>query len=340
MKCSLKPIFWAVGCIALVALLMAPALAGSPSSRDDDRANLVHPGDVIYSGIDLWVTADDGMTYSSFLENPIPAGFFCEGSEPFSGIMTLKGGGLGTVPAGILGEADTIIHRMDDAVFDKDGVAMTRVKFLALSLLSAQPLQTECGQFQAAIRLKGEQPVTSMRIERTEPNGGLFSATLSVNAKVIFTPLQGSESSRLELEQNIRFAPNQSVWARQGGASARAVQHYARVDVDGDGHAETVIPGHSNFRPGYMVKDGGLARATFQEISQAVAVRLCPATIAPINQPTMTCPAGCHCSQWASFDDNNVNEDCLQTRKCIHCHCPWGWIVPVEDVIGVGGVSN
>ncbi|MEE8585264.1 MAG: hypothetical protein V3T83_10480 [Acidobacteriota bacterium] len=332
MKHSLKPIFWAVSCIALAALLTAPALAGSSSSRDDERSNLIHPGDVIYSGADLWVTADDGMTYSSFLDNPIPAGFFCEGSEPFSGVMALKGGGLNTVPQGILGEADTIIHRMDDAVFDKDGVAYTRVKFLALSLASAEPVQTGCGQFQAAIRLKGEQPVTSMRIERTEPNGGFYSATLSVNARVIFTPLQGEASKRLELEQNIRFAPNHSVWARQNGTSAQAVQHYARVDVDGDGHAETVIPGPSNFRPGYLVKDGALARATFQEISQAVAIQPCLATVPPNGTPTMTCPRGCHCSQWASFDDDDdLNDACLQTTQCIHCHCTYGFIYPGEE---------
>jgi hypothetical protein len=207
-------------------------------------------------------------------------------------------------------------------------VAHTRVQFLALSLLSAQPLQTECGQFQAAIRLKGLQPVTSMRIERTSPNGGLYSATLSVRAKVTFTPLQGEASHKLELEQNIRFTANQSVWGRQDGVGAPAVEHYARVDVDGDGHAETVIPGPTNFRPGFQVKDGRLSRATFQAISQAVAIQLCPRTIAQPGQPTMTCPAGCHCSAWASFDDDDPDDRCLQTAQCIHCHCTYGWIYP------------
>ncbi|MEE8583687.1 MAG: hypothetical protein V3T83_02430, partial [Acidobacteriota bacterium] len=160
MKRSLNFLLWAGLCIALAALLSAPALASS--SRDDNRAQAVPSEDVIYSGVDLWVTPADSRTYSDFAGNPIPAGFFCEGSAPFSGVIAFTGGGLESVPAGILGDSDTIIYRMDDAIFDKDGVATTRVKFLALSLASLEPLQTECGQFRAEIRLHGAQPVTSM----------------------------------------------------------------------------------------------------------------------------------------------------------------------------------
>ena len=272
MKRSLKQAFLMGCCLALASLLLVPALA---SSRDDNGNKLVDPQDVIYSGTDIWVTPADGMTFSDFSHQPIPAGFFCEGSAPFTAKVAFKGGGLNTVPTGILGDADTVIYRMDDAVFDGDGVATTGVKFLALSLLSIEPLQTECGQFHARIRLQGEQPVTSMRIERRGPDSGIYSATLSVNAKVSFTPVAGQTARPLELSKSVNFAPNRSVWARQPGANSPAVQNYARIDVDGDGQAETAIPGPSNFKPGYVMQEGQLAWATLQ---QQFSDGFCPAT--------------------------------------------------------------
>lgn len=307
----------AVGCcIALAVLLAAPALASS--SRDDDRADLVNPEDVIHSGIDMWVTHPTSGTYSSFKEDPIPAGFFCEGSQPFAGLIRFQGGGLETVPAGILGEADTIIHRMDDAVFSKDGVATTRVKFLALSLASMEPFETECGQFHATIRLNGEQPVTSMRIERTDDlNSGAYSATLAVDAKVTFTPLQGGQP--LVFLQSVRFAPNHSVWAREPGYTAQSAPNYAQVDVDGDGHAETVIPGPSNFHPGFTLQNGVLARTSSTE-KIAQPIDDCHAGGPP---GSVICDPECHCDFTANWGDPD-DTVCWQRFACKHCHCPWG----------------
>lgn len=315
MKRSLRSVFVAGCCLALAALLAAPALASS--ARDDNPSNQADPDNVIFSGIDLWVTHAASGTYSSFEEDPIPAGFFCEGSEPFTGRIAFQGGGLETVPAGILGDADTIIYRMDDAVFNADGVATTRVKFLALSLASIEPLETECGKFHAAIRLNGVQPVTSMRIERTDDlDGGTYSATLAVEAKVTFTPVEGGEP--LVFLQSVQFAPNHSVWARQPGYMAQSSRNYARVDQDGDGHAETVIPGPSNFYPGFALQGGVLARA--QTSQQLIKAQCLDAGGPPGN---VVCDPECHCDPTAEWGDD-PDTVCWQIYNCKHCHCPWG----------------
>ena len=321
MKQLLRQAFLVGCCLALASLLLIPALA---SSRDENPNKLVDPQDVIYSGTDIWVTPADGMTFSDFSQQPIPAGFFCEGSAPFTAKVAFKGGGLNSVPAGILGEADTVIYRMDNAVFNGDGVAITDVKFLALSLLSIEPLQTECGQFHARIRLQGEQSVTSMRIERRGQDSGIYSAVLSVNAKVSFTPVVGQTAEPLELSQSVRFAPNHSVWARQPGANSPALQNYARIDVDGDGHAETTIPGPSNFKPGYVLQEGQLAWATLQqEFSDGFCPILIGAASATSTSLEAIARARCHCDptvEWTS-DPDCANWD---TSQCSHMHCPGG----------------
>ncbi|HEY9420289.1 MAG TPA: hypothetical protein VIW92_02655, partial [Thermoanaerobaculia bacterium] len=102
---------------------------------------------VIQNGIDAFSTPGDGSTFVDFAKKPIPAGFFCPGSAPFTGKVAFKGEPIVTGTPGALGTTDTIVQRLDDAAFNKRGVARTRVQFRALSLKSLAPLATECGKF-------------------------------------------------------------------------------------------------------------------------------------------------------------------------------------------------
>src|SRR4029077_3421111 len=45
----------------------------------------------IYPGMDLFVTPGGGATKQDFSTNPIPAGFFGPGSDPFTGTITYGG---------------------------------------------------------------------------------------------------------------------------------------------------------------------------------------------------------------------------------------------------------
>src|SRR4029077_7793707 len=129
---------------------------------------------------------------TSFAPQPIPAGFFCEGSQPFTGTVVLKGDPLAVAPANSLGAIDTVVRRLDDAAFNAKGEATTRIQLMGLSMVSAKPIETSCGAYDIAISLAGEQPTTTMRIFKTDAMGGTYSAPLALNVRAVFTPVQGA----------------------------------------------------------------------------------------------------------------------------------------------------
>jgi hypothetical protein len=135
---------------------------------------------VIYNGIDLWRTVSNGSTYVDFSKNPLPAGFFCHKSEPFSDRIGFKGVPVATNVPGGLGQTDTIVQRLDNAVFNKKGVAFTRIQVRSLNFEGLAPVKTTCGLFIARVSLDGEQPITRMRIVRESSSGGRFFAPIHV----------------------------------------------------------------------------------------------------------------------------------------------------------------
>jgi hypothetical protein len=251
-----------VAILAGLALLLAvPAFAGDA---------------IITNGIDLWRTPGDGGTFFNFAREPLPAGFFCASSAPFTGRIVFQGVPIKTQPASALRQADTIIQRLDDAAFTKslpairpfalrgnDGtvrqvdasffrgqeVAVTRLQAKAISFVGLQPVETGCGAFTATASLAGEQPVTEMIIVRDNEQGGHFFAPLSLNIKITFTPVAGG--APLEVARSIRFpAKRLSVWSDAQGRRA-GYDGFVGVDSDIDGKVDVVLPGTSNFAAGF-----------------------------------------------------------------------------------------
>jgi hypothetical protein len=182
--------------VVLAALVLAFLVGLSPLAADP----------VITRGIDVFTTTDSGTTFYSFADNPIPAGFFCKRSKPFAGRVSFKGLPLEAV--GSLRGSDTIIERLDDAQFDANGTAVTRIRVRALSLVSVAPLKTACGAFHVYVSLAGEQRMTTMRIVRTEAGGGSFYAPLAIDAKLTFIPVRqvkGRTIRPLELTASINL---------------------------------------------------------------------------------------------------------------------------------------
>jgi hypothetical protein len=246
--------------VVLSLLLALPALAGSAA---------------ITNGIDLWRTPGNGSTFVDFSQEPLPAGFFCASSAPFTGRVVFAGVPVKTQPAGVLGNADTVIQRLDDAPFAKglavrplgirqaDGtlrqvdassfrgqeMATTRLQVKAISFASTQPVRTGCGSFTVKASLAGAQPVTQMVILRDNEGGGRFYAPLSLNVKLTFTPTGGGPA--LETVRQVRFpAKPLSVWSE---APSREVVYdsFVRVDSDADGAVDVMLPGTSNFAAGF-----------------------------------------------------------------------------------------
>ncbi len=220
---------------ALVFALALPAVAA-------DRA--------IASGIDLWKTPGNGTSFADFSQQPIPAGFFCPGSAPFTGRIVTKGIPIVSSEPGGLGNADTIVQRLDNATFNKRGVATTRIQMRAMQFEGLTPIKTSCGVFKAFVQLDGEQPITRMQIVRDSAKGGRFSAPISVNVKFVFTSVDGETTEVRELRQEVRFPPARfQRWSGNRG-DAPIVHGSVKVDTDGNGTPDTFLPGTSNFLAG------------------------------------------------------------------------------------------
>jgi hypothetical protein len=288
---------------ALGTLVILTLVAGSP----------LFAGEVVHKGVDLWMTVA-GFAQTSFKDEPIPAGFFCENSQPFAGTAVFKGNPLAIAPARSLGPIDTAVRRLDDATFDAKGEATTRVQMMALSLVSTKPIETSCGAYDVAVSLVGEQPVTTMRIFRSEALGGTYSAPLALNVKAVFTPANGDASGRRELVRRIDLGPEtRSVWAY-----VRAPQYKTgvRIDTNGDGRPDTVLPASSNFLAG--VSPAVLKGAAAQPRLAASADSPSIGTATPIPAcPVGQCPyQSCHCSLTSTnpYEPNGT---------CAHLHCTW-----------------
>ena len=263
--------------------------------------------EVIPAGVDLWATAA-GHTHTGFGSDPIPAGFFCEGSKAFTGRIGFRGEPLQTEPAGGLGGADTIVRRLDNAAFNSKGEASTRIQLLALSLASVKPLEIEgCGKYNVQARLWGQQPTTKMRILRTAANGGSYVAPLALNVQLIFTPLNGDSMARRTLTRLVTLGPSSSaVWTY---ATAPRYKGRVVVDTDGDGKPDTILPKASNFFTGIAPAASG-GQVTVTTCTMGTNATSCP--------PGYCLHQACHCNPdqgtWNPYDPGT---------GCNYLHCLW-----------------
>jgi hypothetical protein len=272
-------------------------------------------GEVVHKGVDLWMTVA-GFAQTSFANEPLPAGFFCETSQPFTGKVRFKGAPLAVEPAGSLGSIDTVVRRLDDASFNAKGEATTRIQLMALSLVSAKPIETSCGKYDVAVNLIGKQPVTTMKIFQTEAAGGTYTAPLALNVKAVFTPVNGDQSGRREVTRRIDLGPGtNSVWAY---INLPRYKQGVRVDTNGDGRPDTVLPTSSNFL-------AGVSPTVLK--SPPPLPRLASTTGGgSTTSDVISCPAGqcpyqsCHC---ASPDTNPPWNQSATGCAQDHLHCIW-----------------
>ena len=301
----------AVGAAVVLALI-----AGSPAFA----------GEVVHKGVDLWMTVA-GFAQTNFADQPIPAGFFCENSQPFTGKVTFKGAPLGVEPAGSLGSIDTVVRRLDDAAFNSKGEATTRIQLMALSLVSTQPIETSCGKYDLKVNLAGKQPTTTMNIFQSDAFGGTYTAPLALNVKAVFTPVNGDLKGRREVIRRIDLGPgSNSVWAY---VNLPRYKQGVRVDTNGDGQPDTALPASSNFLAGVSPAVLKEAPALPRLASKTSGTR----TTSSISCPPGQCPyRSCHCAaldtnpQW-----NQSSTGCAQD----HLHCIWT-CAPASAVSGFG----
>jgi hypothetical protein len=129
---------------------------------------------------------------------------------------------------------------------------VTRIQFRALSLVSIAPIQTSCGAFHVYVSLADKQRVTTMRISRTEKNGGTFVAPLAVNMRLSFIPVKPPRNKsprKLELTGSIMFPGRPLPWSLTGSSTQKIGT--VVVDTNGDLTPDTLLFGTSNFWPGW-----------------------------------------------------------------------------------------
>lgn len=132
----------------------------------------------IQPGLDLWTTK--GPSSLEFLEgspNPsIPLGFFGPGSEPFSGVIELRG-----IPVDLgLGNTDTIIRRLQPVNLPNSGSTGTApFELLPLHLTSVSPLeiQHDAGTsfFDVFVDLDPLGLANTMNVTRLSGSGGTLT---------------------------------------------------------------------------------------------------------------------------------------------------------------------
>jgi hypothetical protein len=235
----------AAGGVLLSLLMTLPAFAADP---------------VIHRGIDVWTTPGNGSSYYDFKKNPIPAGFFCPGSAPFAEKVALGGVPIAMTGLGKGAKVDTIVERLDEATFDAQGVASTRIVMRGLSLQSVKPIETSCGAFHVQVSLADTQRTTVMRIQRTNERGGTFAAPLAVNAKLTFVPVEGTALRPLVMVGDFTFpAPQNAGWAYVPNNPKPVT-----ADLNRDGRPETRLPGRTNFLAGVKASELGYATGSCQ----------------------------------------------------------------------------
>ena len=270
---------------------------------------------VIEHGSDIFQTLGDGNTFANFENNPLPADFFCTGSKPFAGRIVMKGKPIATLPEGALGPTDTIVQRLDSAVFDENDLAFTRIQLSAIQFESVQPFRNSCGQFKVEMGLDGEQPIGDMRIVRLTASAGYFEADVALNAKLTFTPV-GREGETLEVTRHMQFPTSRNFWASRPGQGGIQYPGFVMVDTDANGEADTFVPGTStNFAPGWMgnQEQGGilhreaLSQRSGPEVSGSLKearsglLRVTPEMgLNQVSAGATTCSSSCHC-----YDDGN-----------------------------------
>ena len=225
-----------------------------------------------------WLRADQASRTT-----PIPAGFFCENSQPFTGKVKFKGAPLTVEPAGSLGAIDTVVRRLDDAKFNAKGEATTRIQLMALSLVSTKPIETSCGKYDVAVSLDGQAADRRlMQIFQSDAFGGTYygaagaqrQGRLHAGQRRPERPARGDPPHRPRAGHN-------SVWAY---VNLPRYKQGVRVDTNGDGRPDTALPASSNFLAGVapaVLKSAPAAAPPGRDEAQARRRR-----------PAISCPVG------------------------------------------------
>ncbi|HEV8574466.1 MAG TPA: choice-of-anchor Q domain-containing protein, partial [Dehalococcoidia bacterium] len=147
-----------------------------------------NPNACVLPGFDYWETPPGGAQHD-FSTDPIPAGFFEPGSQPFGGTVCLGGDPLDLATTGT---ADTIIRRPDTIVLPDPTPVMDTIpiELVQLSLVSCNPITVTPGPSSWDVRVDPSvvaPPPGQMTVTKHSASGGTFNSQLPVQPRFTFT---------------------------------------------------------------------------------------------------------------------------------------------------------
>ncbi|MEM9553398.1 MAG: hypothetical protein AAGC60_04010 [Acidobacteriota bacterium] len=213
---------------------------------------------IIEAGTDVWETGDG--TFYDFAADPLPANFFCQGSQVFKELIKFSGVPVITNPPGVAGNGDTIVERFHDVDLS-GGAGVTDVAVRAMSLRGQNLVTVFCDsgpqQFEVRACTCGEQPITQIRIE-DDGQGcgcGTFSGSLALNVCISFTNVNTGAVVG-PVQRPVILNVDKNNWCDRGpGSNEIANAYHVGVDcpswIDCSDRSMIAVSPTSNFHPGW-----------------------------------------------------------------------------------------
>lgn len=243
-------------CVGGILVLVA---AGAPAVGQVSTTPTQPVAVTLGAGVDGWHTPGGGLSFAGFANDPIPPGFFCQGSPEFAGQIPLRGSQLITSPPNALGNIDTLIQR-DAAAIPSNGCGSVNVWVVAMNLEDDQDLVISCDTgptiFDVKMIAAPSQPLSVFTVCRSSSCGGTFTGTLDISVWVFF--INRSTGQVLgPIHRTVSLIVSPVPWAHNpfpGGFTSGSFW----VDIDCDGLIDIQVPGTSNFFPGTECVDDGM----------------------------------------------------------------------------------
>jgi hypothetical protein len=242
-----------IACCVSSILALAASLAGAASAQN-----------IIKKGVDVFQTTEPArspghVTVVNFALTPVPAGFFCLGSAPFTGKIELVGVPLTTDPPGVAANGDIVVERLKDGTLGAPIPVVVR----ALRLTGSRLLDITCSsgptKWRVDVCLCGEQPTTEIVARSDQSCGcGHFSGTLTLDICLRFTEVADARGPVANgkvagpLKQEVKLKITDMPWCPRPGRGEPVIAGPFRVQTECC--TSEPLPGTTNFFPGWNCK--------------------------------------------------------------------------------------